>query len=80
MRKQFFWGCRTDSTDCLTSVVVAMSCEMALPGVGIPTRGYPGTGYPGTGYTVIRHRSTWISWANLNSALSYPGTRCWSQS
>eukprot|EP00961_Rhodomonas_salina_P238846 3227777-Rhodomonas_salina.7 len=34
MRKLFFWGCRTDSTDC-TSAVVAMSGEMALPG-------YPG--------------------------------------
>eukprot|EP00961_Rhodomonas_salina_P120117 1616441-Rhodomonas_salina.1 len=32
MRKLFFWAYRTDSTDCLTSAVVAMSGEMALPG------------------------------------------------
>eukprot|EP00961_Rhodomonas_salina_P208217 2809734-Rhodomonas_salina.2 len=31
MRKLFFWAYRTDSTDCLTSAVVAMSGEI-LPG------------------------------------------------
>eukprot|EP00961_Rhodomonas_salina_P102389 1377183-Rhodomonas_salina.1 len=31
MRKLFFWAYHTDLTDCLTSAVVAMSCEMALP-------------------------------------------------
>eukprot|EP00961_Rhodomonas_salina_P077232 1035718-Rhodomonas_salina.1 len=41
MRKQFFWGCRTDSTDCLTSTVVAMSGEMALPGANTIPASHP---------------------------------------
>eukprot|EP00961_Rhodomonas_salina_P010189 137030-Rhodomonas_salina.1 len=61
MRKLFFWAYRTDSTDCLTSAVVAKSGEMALPG-------FPG-GYPGTRAVQFFHCAS-PSWADRQVAAS----------